>query len=228
MNPKKQLIVALDYSSPTVARDLVWKLGDNVIFYKVGWELFLGGGMAFIQELCVSGKRVFLDLKMDDIPETVKRSIKPLRHSGVSFFSLQGDLRTFRAAKLGRSDASFPTSFLYVPVLSSRMGDNFDLDAKMELEIMVKEGIEGVVASGKMVSLIREYFQFNQDLIIVTPGIRQSGQSYDDHRHSMTPTQALQAGATYLVVGRPIRDASDPLEATKSILDEMEAALTSD
>ena len=229
METKDRLIVALDFADPAAARELTMKLAGVVSFYKVGWDLFLAGGIPFVQELFAHGNKVFLDLKMDDIPETVKRAVRQLHHCGAHFFTLQGDHETFQAAKAGRGTAPYPTAFLFVPVLSSRLEGTFDLDARKELEIMVEGGIEGVVASGRMVGLIREYFIYSRkDLIIVAPGIRQTGQSYNDHRRSLTPSQALKAGADYLVVGRPIRDAKDPRKATEAILTEMQVTLTSD
>jgi orotidine-5'-phosphate decarboxylase len=226
MEARDRLIVALDYADTAEARELTIKLDGVVSFYKVGWDLFLSGGVPFVQELFSHGNRVFLDLKMDDIPETVKRAVHQLHHCGAHFFTLQGDHETFEAAKAGRNGAPFPRNFLYVPVLSSRLVDGFDLEARQELELMVQGGIEGVVASGKMVGLIREYFNLaRKDLIIVAPGIRQSGQSYNDHRRSLTPSAAVRAGADYLVMGRPIRDAKDPRKVAEAVIEEMRTAL---
>jgi len=226
MEAKDRLIVALDYADTMEARELVLKLDGLVSFYKVGWDLFLAGGVPFVQELFAHGNRVFLDLKMDDIPETVKRAVRQLHHCGAHFFTLQGDHETFQAAIAGRNGAPFPKNFLYVPVLSSRLDDGFDLEARQELETMVREGIEGVVASGRMVGLIREYFIYSRkNLIIVAPGIRQAGQSYNDHRRSLTPSEAVRAGADYLVMGRPIRDAKDPRKVAEAVIDEIAVAL---
>lgn len=225
MEARERLIVALDYSNLDQARELVMKLDGLVSFYKVGWDLFLAGGVPFVMELFAHGNRVFLDLKMDDIPETVRRAVKQLHHCGAHFFTLQGDHETFEAAKKGRGKSPYPAAFLYVPVLSSRLENGYDLEARQELERMVEGGIEGVVASGRMVGLIREYFCHKKDLIIVAPGIRQKGQQYDDHRRSLTPSEALRAGADYIVMGRPIRDAKDPLKAAQGVVREMKGAL---
>ena len=226
MEAKDRLIVALDCADPTEARELVMKLDGIVSFYKVGWDLFLAGGIPFVQELYSHGNRIFLDLKMDDIPETVKRAVQQLHHCGAHFFSLQGNHETFLAAKEGRGISPYPKAFLYVPVLSSRHEDGFDLQARQELETMVQGGIEGVVASGRMVGLIREYFIYSRkDLIIVAPGIRQAGQAYNDHRRSLTPSAAVRAGADYLVMGRPIRDAKDPRKVAEAVIAEMQSAL---
>lgn len=226
MEARERLIVALDYADTAEARELTATLDGIVSFYKVGWDLFLAGGVPFVQELFSHGNRVFLDLKMDDIPETVKRAVHQLHHCGAHFFTLQGDHETFEAAKAGRNGAPFPKNFLYVPVLSSRHEDGFDLQARQELETMVQGGIEGVVASGRMVGLIREYFNLaRKDLIIVAPGIRQAGQAYNDHRRSLTPSAAVRAGADYLVMGRPIRDAKDPRKVAEAVIAEMRTAL---
>lgn len=226
MEARDRLIVALDYADTAEARELTIKLDGVVSFYKIGWDLFLAGGVPFVQELFSHGNKVFLDLKMDDIPETVKRAVRQLHHCGAHFFTLQGDHETFEAAKAGRNGAPFPKNFLYVPVLSSRHEDGFDLEARQELETMVQGGIEGVVASGRMVGLIREYFSMvRKDLIIVAPGIRQAGQAYHDHRRSLTPSEAVRAGADYLVMGRPIRDAKDPRKVAEAVIAEMAVAL---
>ena len=219
MKTEDRLIVALDEPSTRRARNLVKKLGDTVSFYKVGWELYLSGGMRFIKELRQRGKRIFLDLKMDDIPETVKRATGVLPND-IEFFTLQGDYATYEAAREGCVEGG--PKFLYVPVLSSRYEEAYTLDAKAELEKMVQNGLDGVIASGKMIGLIRSYFNYYPNLTIVAPGIRREGESYHDHRRSMTPRQALAAGATYLVIGRPIRDAKDPLRAAEGVLEEME------
>lgn len=224
MEPRNRLIVALDVSETYEARRIVSDLKGVTSFYKVGWDLFLAGGLPFVQELYALGNKVFLDLKMDDIPETVRRAVEQLHHCAAEFFTLQGDHETFEAAKEARGNSAFPRAFLYVPVLSSRMENGYDLEARRELEIMVNNGLEGVVASGKMVGLIREYFRF-KNITIVSPGIRQSGQEYHDHRRSLTPTAALKAGADYIVVGRPIRDAKDRRGAAETIIEEIEQAL---
>jgi len=226
MKAKERLIVSLDFPTAHEARELVFSLDSLISFYKVGWELFLSndGGLPFIEELKGRGKKVFFDLKMDDIPETVSRAVRQLSRCGADFFTLQGDLETYKAALKGRGNRKFPAKFLYVPTLSSRMGaESYDLAARQELETLIETGLDGVVASGRTVGLIRQYFRYKK-IIIVAPGIRQSGQQYDDHREFLTPFQAIQNGADYIVVGRPIRDSKDPVAVAKAIINEIDEA----
>jgi orotidine-5'-phosphate decarboxylase len=226
MESKERLIVSLDFPTAHEARELVFSLGPLVSFYKVGWELFLSndGGLPFVEELKGRGKKVFLDLKMDDIPETVTRAVRKLGRCGADFFTLQGDLETYKAALKGRGRGKHPVNFLYVPILSSRMGTHaYDLAARQELEALIEAGLDGVVASGRTVGLIRQYFRYKK-LIIVAPGVRQTGQAYNDHREFMSPFRAIETGADYIVVGRPIRDSKNPLAVVESIINEIEDA----
>ena len=219
-----RLIVALDYTDLDAARKLIIKLDDLVSFYKVGWATFMTGGIAFVQELRDRGKKVFLDLKMDDIPEQVRMTVEAISRLEVEFFTLQGDYETFQAAKEGRGTNPYPRAFLHVPLISSRLANPYDVEARREFERMVSDGIDGLVASGNMISMTRGYFGSNPNLVIVAPGIRRRGQEYHDHRRHMQPQQALKAGANHLVVGRSIRTARDPREEVLNILDEIDRA----
>jgi orotidine-5'-phosphate decarboxylase len=239
---RDRLIVALDVDTFDEALQLVDTLGDDVGFYKVGLQLFMAGGLSSVRRLVDGGKKVFLDLKIDDTPRTVQEAVRVSAIDGVEFFTLQGNAATVRAARDGRGPRRSP-KFLQVTYLSS--WDSSDLLEQMpgpgsaagasgadKLSIddhvvkragrIVDSGCDGVIASGTSVSRLRREFP---SLLIVTPGIRPSGSSSDDHKRSMTPFEAIRAGADYLVVGRPIRAASDPRATAHRIQEEIEQAL---
>lgn len=229
---RQRLIVALDCPSQVIALNLVDILGDDVVFYKVGWRLFLQGGMALLEEIVNRGKDVFLDLKMDDIEETIESAVSEIGDRAM-FLTIHGNGATARAALAGRRDKKFP-KLLQVTLLSSiDQQDLKDLFGKgtLKLEEYVKfraeksidSGCDGVIASGHTVRLLRK--TLGPKPIIVTPGIRPASSAMDDHKRVLTPREALLAGADYLVVGRPIHAHVDPLSATRAILDEMESAI---
>lgn len=237
-----RLIVALDVSSLDAARRYVGELEGLVVFYKIGLELFLAVNADFIKELRDRGCRIFLDLKLNDIDETVRRTVHLASDLGVEFLTILGNQATAKAAVSGRESASL--KILTVPLLSSWSeqdlqelkllpahpggGGRFPtLDAYVlwRAESALAQGCDGVIASGKYVGLLRE--RFGPDLLIVSPGVRSSGQETHEHQRSLTPSDAIRAGADYLVVGRPVRDAPNRREAAQRILDEMESALVS-
>ena len=209
MKPEERLIVALDVDNRIEALELVDELGDTVSFYKIGWQLFMKEGFSAITAIAFLNKKVFLDLKLDDIPNTVQAAVNNIMWNP-DFFSLQGDLDTYQAAKAGKPNIKF----LSVPSLSSQRKEGFNLEHISEMD--------GVVASGPAVGSIRIACP---DVIIVTPGIRRSGDPKDDHRRALTPTQAIEAGSDYIVVGRPIRNASDPKKEAESIIQEIKDAI---
>jgi orotidine-5'-phosphate decarboxylase len=244
ISARERLIVALDVDTLPEALQLVGTLGDDVGFYKVGLQLFMAGGLASVRRLVDTGKKIFLDLKIDDTPRTIQEAVRNSAIEGVEFFTLQGNAATVRAALDGRGQRRSP-KFLQVTYLSS--WDSSDLLEQMpgagsasgapgadKLSIddqvvkraarIVDSGCDGVIASGTSVSRLRREFP---NLLIVTPGIRPSGSSSDDHKRSMTPFEAIRAGADYLVVGRPIRTAQDPKATAYSIQREIEEALRS-
>jgi orotidine-5'-phosphate decarboxylase len=236
--PHQRLIVALDVDTHAEALRLIGDLGDDVSFYKVGLQLFMAGGLTIVKRIVEQGKKVFLDLKIDDTPRTVQEAVRNSAIDGVEFFTLQGHAATARAAIAGRGQRSSP-KFLQVTYLSS--WDSSDLLQQLNIEPgadklsiddqvvkrakrILDSGCDGVIASGSSVSrLRREYPQ----LLIVTPGIRLAGGSSDDHKRSMTPVEAIGAGADYLVVGRPIRSSDDPKATAHQIQQQIEQALRS-
>jgi orotidine-5'-phosphate decarboxylase len=235
---RERLIVALDVDSLAEALRLMDRLGDDVSFYKVGLQLFMAGGLTIVKRIVEEGKKVFLDLKIDDTPRTVQEAVRNSAIDGVEFFTLQGNADTVRAARAGRGQRSSP-KFLQVTYLSS--WDSSDLLSHLHADTgagkgsideqvvhrarrILDSGCDGVIASGTSVSRLRREFP---GLLIVTPGIRPTGASSDDHKRSMTPIEAISSGADYLVVGRPIRSSDDPQASAHKIQQEIEQALRS-
>ncbi len=236
--PQERLIVALDVDSHAEALRLVRELGNDVSFYKVGLQLFMAEGLTIVRRIVDQGKKVFLDLKIDDTPRTVQEAVRNSAIDGVEFFTLQGNAATARAATAGRGQRSSP-KFLQVTYLSS--WDGSDLLEQLNIEPgagkpaiddqvvsrakrIIESGCDGVIASGSSVSRLRREYP---RLLIVTPGIRLAGGSSDDHKRSMTPVEAIAAGADYLVVGRPIRSSDDPKATARNIQQQIEQALRS-
>ncbi|MCZ6804256.1 MAG: orotidine-5'-phosphate decarboxylase [Proteobacteria bacterium] len=230
----ERLIVALDVNSKEEALELVGKLDGVVGFYKVGWQLFIKTGMEFVGELIDSGKKVFLDLKMGDIEETIRRALANLP-DGIELLTIHGNGPTVEAAKLGRNGKEKPKLLMLTALSSQDTIDIRDMFADSSItrenyvswkgKISLDAGCEGLIASGDAVSQLREEFS-DKEFIIVTPGIRPSGFSKDDHKFSMTPYDAIISGADYLVVGRPITKSSgDSSETAKSIISEIQKAL---
>jgi orotidine-5'-phosphate decarboxylase len=228
-----RLIVALDVDTRAQALELVDTLGGGVTFYKVGLQLFMEAGLQIVHELVRLGKKVFLDLKIDDTPRTVGEAVRNAAIAGVELFTLQGNAATADAARKGRGGRATP-KFLQITLLSSwdhtDLGEHLQAPSasqqKMDLDEFVLRrserilawGCEGVIASGSSVSKLRRRFP---ELLIVTPGIRPSGVATDDHKRSLTPSAAIRAGADYLVVGRPIRDSDDPRATAARIQEEI-------
>lgn len=237
--PSDRLIVALDFDTADEANSLVETLGDAVGFYKVGWQLFLGTGWPFVSSLLERGKKVFLDLKIGDIENTVRAALgnMPDEFAGkLELLTLQGNGATVQAAKAGRNGKAKPY-LLMVTVLSSM--DDADVrdmsltrDPQMDVSSTVRlraqgaldAGCEGLIASGESVRELRKEFK-GDEFLIVTPGIRPEGTGQDDHKRSLTPYRAITYGSDYLVVGRPVTRADNPYESARSIISEIERAL---
>lgn len=222
-----RLIVALDYPNWDEAGALVAQLGDRVNFYKVGLELYTAAGPAAVRELRQRGKRVFLDLKLYDVPETVKRATAAAIALGAEFLTVHEAGPTVAAAAAA---AGSQLGILAVTVLTS-LGPE-DLRAMGwtgSAEALVLErarraqgaGAMGVVASPLEAASLRQ--ALGGTLKIVTPGIRPAGADAGDQKRIATPAAALTAGADYLVVGRPITRANDPVAAADAVLQEMAA-----
>jgi orotidine-5'-phosphate decarboxylase len=227
----ERLIVALDLPDIAVAQSLVQRLGDTVGFYKIGLELFMSAGFfGFLERLRGQGKKVFVDLKFFDIPETVARAVRGLSERDAQFCTVHGNQSMMEAAAQAKSGG---LRVLAVTALTSLdRGDLADLGFQCDIEALVLSrarralaaGCDGVVSSGLEVARLRA--EAPRELIVVTPGIRPvDNRSEGDQKRVMTPTRALQAGADYLVVGRPIRDAADPRAAAAAIQAEIADAV---
>ncbi|MEZ5907753.1 MAG: orotidine-5'-phosphate decarboxylase [Hyphomicrobiaceae bacterium] len=229
--PRDRLIVALDVPSVDLARGLVSTLGDHVTFYKIGLELVMNGGLPFVGELADRGKRIFLDLKLLDIPNTITRAVANAAELGATFLTVHGtDLKTLEAAVAGRHGSAL--KLLAVTVLTSltdrdlaQQGIAMPVTGLVarRAELARQSGFDGVIASGQEAAAIRA--QSGGGFLIVTPGIRLGGSATADQERVMTPSHAIAAGADYLVVGRPITEADDPAAAAEHIVEEIAGAL---
>jgi orotidine-5'-phosphate decarboxylase len=227
---RDRLIVALDFPGVSDADAMVGRLGPAVSFYKVGLQLILtDGGLALAERLAKSGKRVFLDAKVLDIDNTVAGAVRSAAAIGVTFLTVHGYPSAMRAAAAARGGS--PLKLLAVTVLTSMSDADVSeagypvTTAKLVLrraEQAAEIGIDGIVASPEEVAAIRA--RVGNRLTIVTPGIRPRWTAADDQKRLAAPGAAIGAGADYLVVGRPITAAADPVLATQRILDEIEHA----
>jgi len=224
-----RLIVALDLPTVGAAREIVARLDGIVSFFKLGlWLIFAPGFEAFLDDLMRGGKNVFLDAKMFDIGETVRRGVERVAERGVSFVTIHGDSDIIRAAVEGRGNAAL--KLLVVAVLTSlnerglrelgHSGTVADLIAE-RARFAYENGVDGIIASPQdNPNAIRKRLDAER-LLIVTPGVRLAGAGLDDHKRSGTPAQAIANGADYLVVGRPIVQAPDPAAAAAQIIADM-------
>jgi orotidine-5'-phosphate decarboxylase len=225
---RERLIFALDVPNLEDAQTLISKLGDSVEFYKLGLEVFLSGHyFELMAELKGKGKKIFADLKLFDIPATVAAAVRQLALHEVDFCTVHGNDSMLKAA----ADAKGSMQILAVTALTSLdQGDLDDLGFQCDARTLVLSrakralalGCDGVVSSGLEVSALREHT--DPRLITVCPGIRPIHND-DDQQRVMTPYQAIRDGADYLVVGRPIRAASDPARAAEAIQTDIERAL---
>lgn len=235
MNVKKSLCVALDSSDYGWIRSAATALADQVGWFKVGLEAFSAHGPALVEDLAGMGPRVFLDLKLHDIPATVGRAASNCASCGASMLTVHagGGRRMLEAAVQGARQGAKLRSpeIVAVTVLTS-----LDRKALSELEIdkspadlvsvwaklAAESGLDGVVASAREAAALRK--EFGEDFLIVTPGIRPASSPTEDQRRVVTPAEAIRAGADILVIGRPITGAEDLVEAAKSIVLEMASA----
>ena len=227
---RERLIVALDVPDMAHAKRMVERLGDTVSFYKIGMQLAYGGGLEYVHNLRTRGKQVFLDLKMLDITNTVGHGINSVTRLGATFVTVHAYPQTMRAAVQARGDDGL--KILGVTALTS-LDENDLIEAgysctpeelvELRVRAAINCGIDGVVASPREARRIREIA--GDRLSIVTPGIRPEGTEAGDQKRITTPGDAINAGADYLVVGRPIIEADDPAAAASKIVDEISDAL---
>jgi len=217
---RERLIFALDVSSVEEAKELVEQLGDSVMFYKLGLQIFMAGGYyELIEWLRVRGKKVFVDLKFFDVPQTVKSAVIQLKNRGVHFVTVHGNDKILEAAVAHKNGLKI----LAVTVLTSLdEGDLKDLGFKCNVEELVfsrakralEIGCDGVISSGLEVPRLRR--DIGEQLLFVTPGIRPVA-NVDDQKRTVDVKEAFLNGADYIVVGRPIKEAKDPQKAAEDI-----------
>jgi orotidine-5'-phosphate decarboxylase len=219
---RDRLIVALDVAAPEQARALVATLGDAVTFYKVGLELFMQPGcFELVEWLVQQGKRVFVDLKFFDVPETVRGAVRGLRNRGVTFATVHGNQAILEAAGAEKGEVKI----LAVTVLTSLdRGDLDDLGFKCDVADLVLSrarralaaGCDGVISSGLEAPMLKR--ELGERILVVTPGIRPvENRPADDQKRTVDVAQAFANGADYVVVGRPIRTAPDPRAAAQAM-----------
>lgn len=245
MTGKARLIVALDLKTVEHARQLVRDL-DNVSFFKIGWSLVsanlrTGDLHKLLADLRAERKNIFFDLKIPDIGNTLAQTVKNLSDEpSARFLTLHADtqLDDITIAKAARG-ANNNLGLLMVPFLSSTDESDFVQVAPMVVTAGVtfnewliararaalQAGCDGLIASGQAIRLFRNAWPRSTGVVIVSPGIRPAGSSHDDHKRFTTPAQAIEFGADYLVVGRPILNATNPREAAQKIIDEVDSAL---
>ncbi|HWP94280.1 MAG TPA: orotidine-5'-phosphate decarboxylase [Gammaproteobacteria bacterium] len=221
--PRERLIFAMDVDDVGKARALAEQLGDAVWFYKLGLELFMSNGyFELLDWLVARDKKVFVDLKFFDVPATVEAAVRQLARRGATFATVHGNQAIMEAAAAAKGDS---LKILAVTVLTSLdRGDLDDLGFQCDVESLVlsrarralEAGCDGVVSSGLEAAKLREHI--DSRLLVVTPGIRPvENRPADDQKRVVTPADAFDAGADYIVVGRPIRNAPDPRAAAEAI-----------
>ncbi len=236
MGPQDHLIVALDVASAAAARKIVAAVGDSASAYKVGMRLYTAEGPGIVRELVASGRRVFLDLKYHDIPNTVGAAVREAAGLGVSMLTVHasGGGRMLRAAAESAQAVNPDLLVPAVTVLTSLDGSDLGTlglrggvtDQVLRLAALaLSNGSKGVVASAHECAALRQ--EFGTDFAIVTPGVRPAGSGHDDQARVVTPAEAIAAGATYVVVGRPITEANDPATEARAILGQLAASTVS-
>ncbi len=225
-----RLIVALDLKTRSEAERLVDRLGDAVSFYKIGYQLVYGGdGLAFGKELIAAGKKVFFDLKLFDIENTVEKAVAAIAGTGATFLTVHAYPKVMGAA--ARAASGSDLRILGVTVLTSydsedlmNAGYDRDVDSLVGLRAHQAKlaGIGGVVCSPFEAALVRTLI--GNEMAVVTPGIRPAGANSDEQKRTLSPAEALEQGASHIVIGRPITAAPDPVRAARAITSEMASA----
>jgi orotidine-5'-phosphate decarboxylase len=230
---RDHLIVALDAPDTEKTRALVHKLGESVSFYKVGKELFTAVGPSIVRELIADGKKVFLDLKFHDIPNTVAGAVNSAASLGVSLLTVHaaGGAKMLQAAAEAAAQSESRPTVLAVTVLTSLTAQELEqvgVKGSLEAQVLrlatlaINSGCGGIVASAQEALRLRQ--ALGAEFTLVTPGIRPAGSIAADQARVVTPDAAIRAGADYLVVGRPITAADDPAATAQSILQQIESA----
>jgi orotidine-5'-phosphate decarboxylase len=230
IDPRERLIVALDVSSSAAAQKIVAAVGDSALTYKVGMQLYTAEGPQVVRDLVASGRRVFLDLKYHDIPNTVGAAVAEAAKLGVSMLTVHasGSSKMLRAAVDAAAKVNPELIVLAVTVLTSMGGDDLDvigMSGGLEgsvvrlAKIALENGCQGIVTSAREAAAVRA--KLGHDFAIVTPGVRPAGTAVADQVRVVTPAQAIAAGASHIVVGRPITEAADPAAEASAILQQI-------
>jgi len=230
ITPRDHLIVALDLPGVALAEAMIAKLGDSVSFYKIGYQLGYAGGLPLARQLADSGKKVFLDLKLHDIGNTVARGVESVAALGATFLTVHAYPQTMKAAVEGRAGSDL--KILAVTVLTSyddgdlhaagyRLGVSDLVEARAQQAQVL--GVDGLVCSPEEAAALHKVV--GHQMKLVTPGIRPAGSAAGDQKRIMTPARAISAGADYLVVGRPVMEAADPRAVAEAIQAEIVQAL---
>jgi len=234
MAPKDRLIIALDVSRASEAQNIVRKIGEAASLYKVGKQLFTAEGPQVVRDLVSSGRKIFLDLKFHDIPNTVAGAVKSACDLGVSMLTVHasGGTKMLRAAADAVASSSSKPILLGVTVLTSFTDEDLQelgspvgvADQVVRLAgIALNAGCTGIVTSVHEASSVRR--NLGEGFAIVTPGVRPAGAAVGDQARVATPSDAIRAGATHIVVGRPITSDANPAQAAQRIIEEMESVL---
>ncbi len=231
-DPRQRLIVALDVSTAVAEQKIVAAVGDSALTYKVGMQLYTAEGPQLVRDLVSSGRRVFLDLKYHDIPNTVATAVREAAQLGVSMLTVHasGSQRMLRAAVDAARTVSPSLIVLGVTVLTSM--DESDLekigvpgtvtDEVLRLaRLALASGCQGIVTSAREAAKLRA--ELGDEFALVTPGVRPAGSGHEDQVRVVTPAEAIAAGASHIVVGRPITGAADPAAAARAILAEIDS-----
>ncbi len=232
-DPRQRLIVALDVPSAAAAQKIVAAVGDSAFFYKVGMQLYTAEGPSVVRDLVASGRNVFLDLKYHDIPNTVASAVTEAAQLGVSMLTVHasGGGKMLQAAVDAARGMNPRLVILAVTVLTSMSDSDLDkvgvhgqvVDQVLRLAALaLADGCQGVVASAREATALRK--RLGHDFAIVTPGVRPAGVDHGDQARVVTPDEAISAGATHIVVGRPITAAADPGSEAREILSQIAAA----
>jgi orotidine-5'-phosphate decarboxylase len=228
-DPRERLIVALDVSSVAAAQKIVAAVGDSALTYKVGMQLYTAEGPRVVRELVASGRRVFLDLKYHDIPNTVGAAVAEAEKLGVSMLTVHaaGSGKMLRAA-VEAARIRPQLAILAVTVLTSMDGNDLE---KIGIRGSVEDSVvrlatlalanecHGVVTSAREASTLRA--ELGHNFVLVTPGVRPAGTSVGDQVRVVTPAEAVASGASHIVVGRPITEAADPAAEARAILGQI-------
>jgi orotidine-5'-phosphate decarboxylase len=223
---KDRLIVGLDLPSVERAEAMVARLGDSVSFYKIGYQLAYAGGLPLVRKLADQGKKVFIDLKLHDIGNTVARGVESIARLGATFLTVHAYPQTMKAAAEARAGSGL--KILAVTVLTSyddndlhaagyRLGVSDLVEARAQQAQVL--GIDGLVCSPEESTALRKVV--GHQMRLVTPGIRPAGSATGDQKRIMTPARAIAAGSDYLVVARPVIEAADPKAVAEAILAEI-------